>query len=709
MNWIMLDMETRSTVDLRSASYRRYAMHHTTDVMCLGIARWDQPARVHTPTSGPVLTRDMPVPQEILDAVANGWEVYAHNVAFDKRIYRHICVERLGWPDIPDHQWRDTQAICLYYTLPKGLDKAGQALGLGIKKDKDAGREMDVTDTGKKRKSGTKGRHVLAQVRQPRKHPKRARDQWVATGRPVEQMPLIWWEDHDRLSRMYEYCRVDVESQCEILRTLGPLPPARLRDWQMDQVINERGVPVDWGALYEADQVIEQSLSAYNQQIQKLTATPAYPKGMVQTVNERVKILDWCELQGWCMASIDKASIENALTCHLPEPVRKILTIRQEAGKSSLGKLETMLDQTDPDLRIRDGLVWHGAATGRWAGRGVQFHNFPRGCLSTEDTERFHEILIGYPEPIEFIREGWPDQSVPDTVSAALRSFIRAEPGKKLLISDFSSVEARTLAWLVRCTKLLTAFEAGKCVYTQFASYATGKPESAIEKKSQDRQLGKVAVLGLGYGMGGTVRNGEPSKFQTTAAGAPYNVTLTPVQAKEIVDLFRKTYPEIQKFWGDIETAFIEAVQTKSVVQCGRISVGCNGKWGWMVLPSGRCIWYVEPQVKRVPNPWREGYTKVEVSTMGITVKNHQWGRQALWGGTLTENIVQAIAADILTEAIRRVDEAGYYPIVSIHDECVAMSDKPMDQFHQLMRARPSWAPDLPVDCETHESVRYGK
>lgn len=376
---------------------------------------------------------------------------------------------------------------------------------------------------------------------------------------------------------------------------------------------------------------MKNSLATYNDRVQTLTASLAYPNGMVQTVNERQNILDWCELKGFQMHSLRKENVDFVLkNSTMPDPVRELLSLRQAAGKTSLGKLIKMLNLADTDSRLRDSLAWHGAATGRWAGRAWQPHNLPRECMSDEEAKAFHEALKS-DEIYTYLwnRKGRDGMSTPDVVSSALRSFLVAEPGKRLLVSDFSSIEARVLAWFAGCNTMLDAFVAKKCVYTQFAARATGKAEADIPKKSRDRQLGKAAVLGLGYGMGG-------GKFRDTAEDQ-YSVVLTLEEADIIKALYRKTYPEVPKFWSALESAFSQAILNKTTVTCGKLLVGCNGEWGFIVLPSKRAIWYREPMVKKVPNPWRDGATMNEISSMGQSMTK-QWVRQSTWGGTLVEN-----------------------------------------------------------------------
>jgi DNA polymerase len=325
--------------------------------------------------------------------------------------------------------------------------------------------------------------------------------------------------------------------------------------------------------------------------------------------------------------------------------------------------------------------------------------------LDEKEADIFHESLREV-DPYSHVSAlaAFADTSVPDMVSSALRSFICAEPGKKLFVSDFSNIETRNLAWVANCKLLNEAFSTGKCPYRQFASRVYNIRPDDIAKGSQERQLGKVAVLGLGYGMG-------HQKFRDTAGAPPYNIELPEDRAKEIVKLYRETYPEVPTFWRLCEDAFTKAINEKSSVPVGRVTFGATAEWGWIVLPSSRAIWMREPRVGRVPDRWREGKTRLEISYMGIDSKTKQWVRRSTYGGSLVESICQAIAADLLQEAMHRMEANGFPMILSVHDELVgeAPEHESVDRFHELMRVRPGWAHDLPVECESHASRRYGK
>ena len=698
--FLMLDFETRSELSLSDCSSTTYAKHPSTDVLCLGIQLGgDTAARVIVPASGPVLqSGQCPVPQEILEALRLALPVYAHNVSFDRRVYQHQCVDKLGWPRIPDGQWRDLLAVASYYTLPRGLAKLAEALKLQSQKDKAGGK-------------------VMSTCSRPRKPRKSELKEWEASNPGCGVMPTLWHEDPEKLQIVYEYCRVDVETQTEALMKLGPLPPQRQRDWMLDQMINQRGIGVDWAAAVEADKRVQASLQGYNERLQQLTSTAMGVA--VHSVNQRDRILDWLSLKGVDTVSLDKASVDNLLKLStLPDDAREVLTIRKEAGKSSLAKLQTLLELTDDDWRLRDTLLWHGASTGRWTGKGFQPHNLPRDCYDQEQIANFvTELRLGLPFSAE--------HSVPDVIVKAIRGMLVPAEGNKLFVSDFAAIECRVLAWMCGCEPQLAEFRAKRCVYRAFASLATGIPKEQIEKKSRERLLGKVAILGLGYGMGGKAKTHkdnqgrvvhyEPSKFQIMAKQQG-DLDVPDEMSESLVKLYRTTYPEVPAMWRSLEQAFIRAIETRSRVQCGRLICSSSGQWASIELPSGRLIWYAEPSVYeelRTVSTSR-GPRKVMSKTAmfwGVNPINNQWQEQHTWGGTLTENVVQATAADLLTEAMHRLEAAGFPVVLSVHDEvvCEVGPDQSFEQFHAIMEETPSWAAGCPLECESAKMARYGK
>lgn len=697
---LTLDLETRSAVDIKACSYRRYAQHHTTGILCIGLQFLEEPEAVVELPRQVIFRPGDPCPQRVLYAIEHGIPVYAHNCPFDKRIWRAQC-EILGWPDIPEELWRDTMAICSYYHLPRKLEKVALALELPVQKDME-------------------GHRVMMTLSKPKKPTKPQLKKYAAAGIPEDRIPLMWVEDPKKLQINAEYCRKDVQVQTCLLKTLGHLPPERLRDWQLDQKINERGAPGDMNSLLNTLVIIEQEMARVQAEIQEVT-TGITGEALVNSVNAREQILDYVRSHGIDMNALRKDDVANALAREdLGETVRRVLELRASAGKASIKKVKSMYDNIDVDGRLRDALVWHKASTGRWAGARWQPHNFPRDVLKAKEADEFHRVVATEVDPPGYYaeRNGGSRDAFFDLISKAMRSYVKAPKGKRFLVSDFSAIESRVLAWLSGAITMLDAYHKKECVYSQFASRVYAR---TIVDKGPERQLGKVAVLGLGYGMGevkfietAAATKGVPDiSVKTEVTGwdrrAGREVTKQITHGKVIVDLYRRTYPEIPRFWNDCEAAFIYAAQNQTRVQVRRVVFGCQGKWGYIVLPSGRCIWYYDPQVAQAKNPWN-GRMEPKLSHMTVDERAN-FTRRSTWGGTLVENITQAVAADLLTAAIHRVENTGRYPVIlSVHDEVISESEEgTLDEFHDLMKICPAWADGCPIDCESQEMHRYGK
>lgn len=701
---LTLDTETRSPVDIKKSSYRRYLGHPLSDVLCIALQFIEEPeAEVVVPPDGrAVFVAGDPTPARILYAIEHEIPIYAHNAPFDRRVYREICVEKYGWKPIPDHLWRCTMAICSYYALPRALKNVATVLDLPVQKDMD-------------------GHKVMLKLAKPWTWSKKKRLKCEAHG---FTLPVRWHEEPELLLTNAEYCRKDVECQTALLRALGPLPEPRLRDWQRDQQINERGCYVDVESLKAVESVLAREKDTANKEIQYVTTGPSGVP-FVTTVNQRNKILEFLKAEGVRMLGLRKADVEAALqNPNLGYAAKRVLEIRQSAGKSSLAKVESLINNVDDDWRGRDSLVWHKATTGRYAGARFQPHNFPRDAMKDEDAEIFHWLLrfhddvpgcYAYNNP-----EGGRSQFF-SLLSSALRSFIMAPPGRSLFISDFSAIESRILAWLSGCNLMLSAYYKQECVYSQMASKIY---QRAIKGKGPERQMGKVAILGLGYGMG-------EDKFISTVDANPlvnedlsekvhweqFNVwrrqyeKVTTTKGKRIVSLFRTTYPEIPKFWRDLEAGMIKAVETQSQVRVGKVVCGCRGRWAWITLPSGRPIWYRDMKVEEFPGRYNK--EKIDKKLNHWTKdKSGRWVERPTWGGTLVENVTQACAADFLQEAIHRIDDHGdFQTVLTVHDEVVSEGPETASEkeFHAMMKTVPEWGKGCPIDAETHVKKRYGK
>ena len=348
MNEILhLDWETRSTCDLKQCGLHVYAQDPTTDIWFASYAFDDEPVENWFPGE--------PVPQRIIDHVENEREVWAHNAAFEIEINNRIAMPRYGWPVMLLPQMVCTSVMAYAMSLPGNLDGAASAVGINHQKD-------------------MKGHRLMLQMCRPRKI--------------TESGSIIWWDDLDRVTRLADYGRQDVEVERELGKRLMRISKAEHELWQLDQEINNRGVQVDVPAIQRALQIVELEQARLDQEMDKLT------NGEVHRCGAAAKLTAWIERQGVTVEGVAKTDVVELLEIEdLPERVRRALILRQEAAKSSTAKLKTMLDGVNADGRVRGCFQFHGSGTGRWAGRRIQLHNFPRPSLKQKQIDEVFEIL----------------------------------------------------------------------------------------------------------------------------------------------------------------------------------------------------------------------------------------------------------------------------------------------------------------------------
>jgi DNA polymerase len=656
-----IDFETRSTLELPEVGVHKYSTHPTTDVWCLGWAFDDEEPRIWEPS--------MPFPDAVEDHVCDDGIVTAHNAAFELQIWNN-CLKprmRIGCPVLKPSQVRCTMAQCYAMALPGSLEKAAAAVGIQQQKDLKGGRLM-------LQMSRPKGFDVL--------------------GDP------IWWDDEDKRQQLYEYCKQDVRVEQALGARLLPLSPEEQALWELDYAINERGLHLDQPAIISAMAIIAREQRRLEAEIRRRT------ESAVGSPAEVAALTRWVRNQGVELDGLAKSDVVELLQRDgLPAHVRAVLRIRQEYAKTSTAKLNRMRDAASADGRIRFTMQYHGAGTGRWAGRRIQPQNLPRSTVSHEAIE---EILDYIPATTPERAIEWLDLYYGEPmsmISNCLRGLICAAPGKTLVAGDFSNIEGRVLAWLAGEEWKLNAFRAfdagtGPDIYKLSYSKSFGVPVDEITK--DQRMVGKVQELALGFG-------GGIGAFQTMARG--YGVKVTDERANEIKQLWRDSHPRVVSYWWDLERAALEAVAHPGAkVTVRQTAFIVKGSFLFAKLPSGRMLTYPYPVLKAIETPW--GEMKEQVHYMKVNGLTNKWEESHAYGGLWAENITQAVARDILAEAITRVSRLGYDVVLSVHDEIVAEmlgeSDWLETLLHQ-MRILPAWATGLPVAAEGWQGPRYRK
>ncbi len=588
------------------------------------------------------------MPSDLMAALEDAdIELHAQNVSFEKIIAKHVMTRQAYWPPIAENRWHCTAAQGAALSLPRSLDDAGAALDLATRKDKE-------------------GHRVMLKLSKPRKPTKNNAEKWHS--KPVD------------FAKLHRYCINDVDTEIAIDDATIPLSRVERAVWLLDQKINERGIPIDLETVNSILAIDHGVKSTLNARLQEITG------GQLRSAGQNQAFIHWLAENGVNVDNMQKETVACELQKPHSEIVLEALRIRQRLGKSSVRKHEGYARRTCSDGRLRGDMLYHAASTGRWGGSGVNLMNCPRGKLKKDELKT--AILVVRQESPDLLEFLYDDISM--VLSSLVRSMVKASPGKRLIVSDFASIEARVLPWVANETKLLNQFRNGEDVYVDMA-----------DKLNGTRQLGKVAILGLGYQMGA-------SRFVESAAD--FGIDLSEEDAQVAVDTYRETYQNIKRFWWKCNEAAIDAVEMNEPKSVNRITFHTEGKFLFCTLPSGRRIAYYEPRVKDEMMPW--GKIKPQLSYMGRNSQTRKWERQRTYGGKLTENIVQAIARDLLVVAMLKLDRMGYPIILHVYDEVVIEADKgfgSLAEVNHVMSTPPKWAATCPVAAEGFEAERYRK
>jgi DNA polymerase len=633
---VSIDFETRSAVDLRKTGVYKYASDPSTDIWCMAYkAPWSDDVLVWQPGDA--------VDTHLEDWIVEGGLLSAWNANFERTIWNEIMVGRYQWPRTGIKQWRCTMAQASAMGLPRALGQAASVLGVEEQKDK-------------------AGAALMLRMARPRKV--------NADG------SYTWWNTKDKIDTLVAYCIQDVKTELSVAATLNDMPDSERRLYQLDQRINDRGVKVDLDLIERVSKLANSASENIDAEIKRLT------NGQVKAATNAMDLTAWLRGYGLKVNSVDKQTVTRMLGMEKLHPIiKQVLRLRQDGAKSSTAKYEAMVNAANADDRMRGLLMYHGAATGRWSGRLVQPQNFPRPQKKQAELD-------------EIIAKLKADEDVSEygagTVLASdlLRSMLIADDGHRLMFADYSAIEARVLAWIAGQTDLVETFRNGGDVYKEMASAIYNVNVESVT--DGQRQVGKMAILGCGYGMGG-------KRFAEQCATMGINVDED--EAKRIVSVYREKNNRIAQYWRDSENDFVEMV--KGAGRVGSVE---------LPLPSGRSLTYHNPRIIQRETPWGAMRDTAQVDTLNSVTR--QWVSQIIWGGLLTENVVQATARDLMATAMMALELKGYNVILSVHDEII--SEVPddfgsLEEMIEIMTRVPAWADGCPVNAEGKEGKRYRK
>lgn len=676
-----------------------YARHPSTEVLCLAYRLPGRPVHLWLP--------GLPPPIHLWHWIAGGGLVEAHNAGFEAHIWAHVCHDRMGWPALPAAQMRCSAAKARAHALPGSLGKLAAVLGTAAK-DADGSRLI----------------RLLCVPRNPTKaNPARRLTPDTAPG---------------EFAALYRYCVADVEAEEAASAVVPDLSPRELRYWQLDQQINQRGVAVDQAGRDACAAIVGQALERYNAQLRQITG------GAVEAASQVQRLIGWLAGRGVHAASLDEDSVAELLRQPMPPDAYRALEIRQLVGSAAVKKTYALQHHDAGDGRVRELFVYHAARTGRAAGSGPQPQNLPGGgpdvyrcacgkhyglhlsacpwCFGTSrkraewGPEAADDALtVIAARSLDAVELVWG--SALGVVAGCLRGLFVAAPGHDLIGSDYSAIEAVVLAAIAGEQWRLDTFQRGDCIYLAGASKITGVPVADyIAHKAQHGQahpdrkkIGKVSELASGYG-------GWVGAWKAFGADEYFNDD----EIKRLVLAWRDASPAVVHLWGGqprygrpgfgLEGAAIEAVQNpgRSVVVTRRdgtstgVSYYSTGAALYCTLPSGRQLVYHKPRLR--PSMRREGELSLTFWGWNTNAKYGPpgWVELETYGGKLTENVVQAVARDILMHAIDGLNHAGYAVVLHVHDEIVVevpQHSGSVEQVEAIMADLPAWAKGWPLSA----------
>ena len=715
MTTLFLDVETFSAVPITAGVYK-YA--EGSELLLLAWALDDTPASVWDAIDGELM------PNDLADALEDPSVVLAaHNAMFDRTILNYH-----GF-DTELTRWRCTQIQALAHSLPSSLAQLCDVL------------KVDAAHMKMK-----EGKDLINLFCKPRKKGR-------AT---VETHPAQW-------ATFAEYARRDIDAMRAVSKKMPKwnMTKAEVALWHLDQTINDRGVAVDL-------ELARAAVAAVGVEQKRLAArADTLTNGAVQAATQRDALKNHMEQQhGLQLENMRKATIQEALAAgDLPDDLRELLEVRLSASSSSTAKYQAFLNCACTDDRVHGMLQFCGALrTGRWSGRFVQLQNLPRPKLKAGQIDK----------GIAALKAGVADLVVDDVMellSSSIRGCIVAPPERKLVVADLAAIEGRVLAWLAGEEWALAAYRDFDTVRLRDGSWMSGPDLTAarlarlpvhlaldakgepirkghdfykltyaqafrvpVEEVTKDqRQIGKVLVLSMGYGggVGGFVTFANAYGMDLEAMSADVTPTLpkaifdeavrmldwcreTSRPIPEVSDrvfivcdslkrLWRQANPQTVAFWRELEDACRAAIQGKDSFRVRRLVVDTKGAYLRIRLPSGRYLCYPAPRVSE------DG----ELSFYGKNQFNNKWGRVTTHGPKTVENATQAVARDVMASGMQPLEDAGYALVLSVHDELLAETPDTeefnADHMSAIMSVPPKWAPDLPLAAEGFETTRYRK
>lgn len=642
MKRLSIDLETYSSVDLGKSGVYKYAESEDFEILLFAYSIDDGEVKVVDLASGEI------IPEEILAALSDeSVEKWAFNANFER-----VCLSRFLGKRLKPQGWYCTMIWSAYMGLPLSLEKVGEVLKLDKQKMNE-------------------GKTLIRYFSIPCKPTK-------TNGMRTRNLPH---HDLEKWSIFKEYNKRDVETEMAIKKKLSafPMPQSEWENYWVDQNINDRGILID--------EALVDSAIKFDEILRDENMDRAIGLTGLENPNSPLQLKEWLNKKGLEIDSLAKKDVESALK-NAEGHIKEVLELRQELSKSSVRKYDAMKNVKGKDNRARGLIQFYGAnRTGRYSGRLIQVQNLRRNNLKDLELARRLVKNRDY-ETMEILYE-----SPSDILSQLIRTAFIAKEGTRFIISDFSAIEARVLAWLAGEQWVLDAFENGEDIYCRTASRMFGVPVEKHGVNGHLRQKGKIATLACGY----------QGALGALKAMGGIEMGLSEDELQSIVDSWREANPNIVSLWWNIDSVVKRVVKTRSKERYKNLVISYEKGILFIELPSKRRLAY--PKAKIGMN--RFGGESVVYE--GIVVGN-KWDKIESYGGKFVGNIVQAIARDILAEAMMRLEKKGFNIVMHIHDEVVIESDSSsIEEINEIMSAVPEWAPGLILDADGFESEFYKK
>ena len=663
MKTLSIDIETYSGYDLSKCGVYKYAESPDFEILLFGCSIDDGEVQVIDLAAGEHL------PPEILNALTdNNVQKWAFNANFERVcLSRYISDMDISLDPFADNHhsaeilgkakylnptsWRCAMIWSAYMGLPLSLEGAGAVLGLEKQKLTE-GKDLIRYFCSPCKPTATNGQRT-------RNLPEHASDKWEA---------------------FKAYNRRDVETELSIQERLAkfPVPDTVWEEYAHDQEINDRGVALDMALVRNAIKADARSRTELTHLMKELTD--------LDNPNSVQQMKQWLADNGMETDSLGKKVVTELLK-DAPEPLGKVLSLRQQLAKSSIKKYQTMENAICADGRARGMFQFYGAnRTGRWAGRLIQMQNLPQNHLVDLEEARWL-VHDGDFVALELLYD-----NIPDVLSQLIRTAFVPKDGYKLIVADFSAIEARVIAWLAGERWRNDVFATHGKIYEASASQMFHVPIEEVTKGSPLRQKGKIAELALGYG---------GSVGALKAMGA-LEMGLSEEELRPLVSAWRSANPNIVSFWWDVDRAAMKAVRDRTVTETHGIRFGYHSGMLFIALPSGRRLSYVKPRI----GTNQFGSDCVTYEGVGGTKK---WERIESYGPKFVENIVQAISRDILSFAMQTLRHCSI--VMHIHDEVVIEAGPEMSAeiLCQQMSRTPPWAEGLLLIADGFDCSFYKK